>query len=151
MDRLTAPLAAHHKACDEAFADLEEAVAKGDWSRADGLCASFSTALLAHFGVEEDSLFPAFERRTGMAGGPTRIMRLEHMQMRALVEELAEALRVRDDDEFLGVVQTLLVLMQQHNLKEENILYPMCDDAMEPDGGNLRAIIEAALAGGVPA
>ena len=151
MDRLTAPMEAHHKACDEVFAGLEEAVAKKDWADADARFARFSHALLAHFGVEEDSLFPAFERRTGMAGGPTRIMRLEHMQMRALVEELAAALRVRDDDEFLGVAQTRLVLMQQHNLKEENILYPMCDDAVGDDAGDLRALIDAALAEGVPA
>ncbi|TRZ68118.1 MAG: hemerythrin domain-containing protein, partial [Rhodocyclaceae bacterium] len=28
------------------------------------------------------------------------------------------------------VAETLLILMQQHNMKEENILYPMCDQAL---------------------
>lgn len=151
MDHLTAPLAAHHKACDAAFADLEEAVGKGEWERVQGLSGGFSQSLLAHFGVEEDSLFPAFERRTGMMGGPTRVMRIEHMQMRSLLEELAAAIGSRDRDETLGVVETLLVLMQQHNLKEENILYPMCDDALGQDAGELGALIAEALSAGEPA
>lgn len=147
MDSLTAPLMAHHKACDEGFARLEDAVSASDWSRATSLLSGFSTALLGHFGVEEDSLFPAFERRTGMAGGPTRIMRMEHMQMRSLLEELAAALAARDGDEFLGCSETLLVLMQQHNMKEENILYPMCNDALFPAPEDLQKGIAEGLPG----
>jgi iron-sulfur cluster repair protein YtfE (RIC family) len=26
-----------------------------------------------------------------------------------------------------GNAETLLIMMQQHNVKEENVLYPMCD------------------------
>ena len=148
MDRLTAPMVAHHKACDEIFADLENAVSSANWAQAGSLYAGFSRALLAHFGIEEDSLFPAFEKRTGMAGGPTRIMRMEHMQMRSLLAELEEALGARDGDEFLGVAETLLMLMQQHNMKEENILYPMCDDVLAPDTGTLPALIHDGLAAG---
>ncbi len=147
MDRLTAPLAAHHKACDEDFALAEEAVSEGDWVRAGVLLPSFSGALEAHFRVEEERLFPAFEARTGMTGGPTRMMRMEHVQMRALLAELDTALSAKDQDEFLGCAETLLMLMQQHNMKEENILYPMCDQALSGDAGTLASAIQAGLAG----
>ncbi|MDD5296653.1 MAG: hemerythrin domain-containing protein [Rhodocyclaceae bacterium] len=146
MDHLTAPLAAHHKACDEEFAIAEEAVANGDWGRASTLVPSFTQALETHFGVEEEHLFPAFEASTGMTGGPTRMMRMEHMQMRTLMADLAAALAARDRDEFLGCAETLLLLMQQHNMKEENILYPMCDQALAGHAKALGPVIASGLA-----
>jgi iron-sulfur cluster repair protein YtfE (RIC family) len=146
MDRLTAPLAAHHKACDEDFARVEEAVSKGQWGQAATLLPSFNHALETHFAVEEERLFPAFEASTGMTGGPTRMMRMEHMQMRSLLDDLAAALAAKDQDEFLGCAETLLVLMQQHNMKEENMLYPMCDQALGAEAKALGPAIVAALA-----
>ena len=40
-------------------------------------------------------------------------------------------------DEYAGNAETLLIMMQQHNMKEENILYPMCDQHLGNDGGVL--------------
>ena len=54
-------------------------------------------------------------------------MRGEHAEMRATLAQLRAALASRDLDEFGGEAETLLIMMQQHNMKEENILYPMCD------------------------
>ncbi|MCK7498190.1 MAG: hemerythrin domain-containing protein [Comamonadaceae bacterium] len=97
----------------------------------------------AHFCAEEDVLFPNFERRTGMSSGPTRMMRMEHMQMRGLLDQLAAAQAGRDTGAFCGAADTLLIMMQQHNLKEENILYPMCDQALAGDAEVASAIARA--------
>jgi tRNA 2-thiouridine synthesizing protein A len=40
---------------------------------------------------------------------------------------VASALDARDGDDYAGNAETLLIMMQQHNVKEENVLYPMCD------------------------
>lgn len=133
MEGATARLALHHKVCDEDFAAVEDAARRGDWTACDALFVRFRRETEAHFCAEEDVLFPHFERRTGMNAGPTRMMRMEHMQMRALLDQLEAAYRTRDRDAFCGAADTLLVLMQQHNLKEENILYPMCDQALSGD------------------
>ena len=58
-------------------------------------------------------------------------MRGEHRQMRQLLEQMRGGLAARDGDAFDGGAETLLILMQQHNMKEENILYPMCDSALD--------------------
>ena len=55
------------------------------------------------------------------------MMRLEHEQMRQLVIPLRDAAGRGDEQEYLSVSETLLLLMQQHNTKEESILYPMAD------------------------
>jgi hemerythrin-like domain-containing protein len=133
MSNATHQLAEHHKLCDEDFAAAEDAARKLDWDACGRAFARFRQALEAHFGVEEDVLFPEFERRTGMSGGPTRMMRMEHMQMRGLLDQLDAAQSAHDPGSFSGVAETLLVMMQQHNMKEENILYPMCEQALAGD------------------
>jgi iron-sulfur cluster repair protein YtfE (RIC family) len=140
MSSATAQLAEHHRLCDEDFAAAEEAARKLDWGVCAPAFARFRQAMEAHFGVEEDVLFPEFERRTGMSGGPTRVMRMEHMQMRALLDQLDAAQSARDAGGFCGAAETLLVMMQQHNMKEENILYPMCEQALAGDTDVARRI-----------
>ena len=62
-----------------------------------------------------------------MTTGPTAVMRMEHRQILQMLESLQDALARRDRNDCLGLTETLLMLMQQHNAKEENILYPMSD------------------------
>jgi iron-sulfur cluster repair protein YtfE (RIC family) len=127
---ITSPLFQHHKHCDEIFADAEEACGNGDWTAGAAAFESFRVQLETHFASEEELLFPAFEAATGMTSGPTEVMRGEHRQMRDLLAQMQGAVESRDSDAFGGAAETLLILMQQHNMKEENILYPMCDNAL---------------------
>ncbi len=39
----------------------------------------------------------------------------------------------QDTGRYLGFSETLLIMMQQHNLKEESILYPMADSVLADD------------------
>ena len=77
-----------------------------------------------------------------MTQGPTAVMRMEHEQMRSLLSQLTEAVSRQDGPRFLGLSETLMVLMQQHNMKEEQMLYPMCDRALA-DTASIIARIEA--------
>jgi hemerythrin-like domain-containing protein len=123
-------LGSDHKACDETFALAEAAVAQANWTEARSLFERFELAMAHHFAMEEDVLFPAFETHTGMVSGPTQVMRMEHAQMRELIEEMARAVAAGDRNGYLGLSETLNMLMQQHNLKEENMLYPMSDQVL---------------------
>lgn len=104
---------------------------KKKWDSARGLFERFQKAMAHHLAMEEDVLFPAFEARTGMRSGPTGVMRTEHAQMRGLLQEMALAVANADHDRYLGLSETLNMLMQQHNLKEENMLYPMSDQVLD--------------------
>ena len=120
----------HHTHCDDLFSAAEEAAQKGDWAGCATSHQAFADALEAHLSAEEAVLFPAFENATGMRHGPTQMMRLEHEQMRELVRQMGAARTARDGEGYAGAAETLLILMQQHNMKEENILYPMCDQSL---------------------
>ncbi len=80
-----------------------------------------------HFDMEEGVLFPELEEATGMTDGPTAVMRSEHDEMRRLFEQMAMAMEARYEDEYFDTAETLLILMQQHNMKEEQMLYEMAD------------------------
>lgn len=133
-------LGSDHHACDNVFASAEEAVARKDWDSARSLFDRFQAAMARHLAMEEDVLFPAFESRTGMSGGPTGVMRMEHAQMRDLLQAMAKAVATGNQNGYLGLSETLNMLMQQHNLKEENMLYPMSDRVL---GAERAAVIQS--------
>lgn len=128
MERIVELMADDHRACDEEFAAIEQAARKGDWSAAAVALKTFHDAIERHLAAEESTLFPAFEAATGSSMGPTQVMRMEHVQIRSLLDDLRAAVEGGDAASYRGQAETLLILMQQHNLKEENILYPMCDE-----------------------
>lgn len=121
-----------HKNGDLMFAESENAVTNAEWKLATSSFIEFMQAMQHHLGIEEQVLFPAFENATGMVSGPTEVMRMEHEQMRTLLTEMNDAMQQQDSDDYLGFAETLLILMQQHNTKEEQILYNMLDQAL-PD------------------
>ena len=133
MASISETLGEEHRRCDDLFTAAEGAVDAGAWEEAAARLAAFREALEAHLTLEEERLFPALEAAEPHAQGPTAVMRQEHRHMRALAEELGQALAARDRERYLGAAETLLVLMQQHNAKEEHVLYPMSDRLLGPE------------------
>ncbi len=118
---------AEHRACDELFATAEKHVIDGDFEKAEEQFVLFADETLRHFKKEEESLFPTFEELTGNTEGPTRIMKFEHEQVRGLLGKMAEAVENKDSDAYLSLAESMMILLQQHNMKEEQMLYAMCD------------------------
>lgn len=121
---------ADHRRCDEIWARLEAAADGDDTEALRRLFAEFDGALRQHLEMEEQILFPAFEAATGMRGGPTQVMRMEHTQMRSLLDRMAQSAASGDATGVVDRGDTLLMLIQQHNLKEEGMLYPMTERAL---------------------
>ena len=134
-----------HRQCDELLATAEQALATQAWDRATSAFTQFQSAVLQHFATEEGLLFPAFEAKTGMHSGPTQMMRNEHVQMRELMEAARQALLAQDAEEYEGNAETLFIMMQQHNVKEENVLYPMCDQQLADQVGVLLPQLQATI------
>jgi len=116
-----------HSRCDKLYADGEAAILDNQMELGKELLEAFVLNMGRHFDMEENIFFPAFEERTGMTQGPTQVMRMEHQQMRNVLTQMKDALTAEDSDTVLSAGETLLILMQQHNLKEEGMLYPMAD------------------------
>lgn len=139
MTRIRHFMAQDHLHCDAIFERAGRLAAERDWDGAATEFAQFRSLVLQHFDAEETLLFPAFEEKSGMRMGPTQVMRGEHVQMRQLMDAASAALLQGEGDgeEYSGHAETLLIMMQQHNLKEENVLYPLCDQHLSDQASTL--------------
>jgi len=133
MESITQTQSLEHSRCDKQFAQTEDNIAKNKWEPATKDFTAFVNAMEQHFSIEEQVLFPTIEERTGISAGPTQVMRMEHQQMRQVFAEMQNCVNQQNRQEYLGLSETLLMLMQQHNAKEEQILYPMGDQVLGKD------------------
>lgn len=130
---LSALFAADHRACDALLPAFETAVQNRQWPAAAAASDAFERAMRRHLDAEELRLFPAFEKACGQRGGPTMVMRMEHDQMRLTMTALRDAVQRQDQGRCLDLTDSLMVLIQQHNMKEEQVLYPLCEQLLGRD------------------
>jgi iron-sulfur cluster repair protein YtfE (RIC family) len=130
-------MARDHSHCDELFAMVENLAAESKWIELKNAYGEFTSAMEKHFKKEESLLFPGLESQMQSPAGPTQVMRMEHEQMRELLANLTGWIANEDQGEILGEAETLLIMMQQHNMKEEQILYPMIDQMLGNDAISL--------------
>jgi len=124
-------LTTEHRLCDNIFAEAEKAVAGGDFAKGKEKFLEFADETLLHFKKEEEEFFPAFEAITGSSDGPTMVMKHEHEQVRGLMGKMAQAIESEDKDAYLSLAESMMILLQQHNMKEEQMLYAMADRVMQ--------------------
>lgn len=131
-----------HRHCDELFNQITASVNYSAWEKAREQFAEFKTDLLYHFDCEETILFPSFESATGNSHGPSAMMRLEHSEMKKLIDDIQDSIQAQDSGRFYGLYEVLTIYLQQHNLKEEGILYPMIDSECENTDELIKSIFE---------
>ena len=100
-----------------------------DIERAESIFLLFNSELERHIIWEEDILFSVFERKTGIKdGGPTSVMRTEHIQIKNHLQEIKKKLHAKKIQDPCKEEVALLEVLESHNQKEENILYPGIDN-----------------------
>jgi regulator of cell morphogenesis and NO signaling len=107
--------------------------AEGDLQSARETYAVFAAGLRRHIAFEEQVLFPAFEEMTGMspAMGPTAVMRAEHREIEALIGEIETGI-AESAAPVERLRRSLHDVLGEHNLKEEEVLYPTSDQLLGP-------------------
>ncbi|MGA8049685.1 MAG: hemerythrin domain-containing protein [Burkholderiales bacterium] len=130
MAGLAQSLLQHHRYCDRCFASAIAAAAASDWDTFARQLAALEHALERHIAFEESELFPAFEAASGLRQGPTEVMRAEHAEMRELLAALGAAQPGIDPQGCRAELEHLRAMLQEHNVKEEAVLYPACDQML---------------------
>ncbi len=131
-----------HRRCDDVFAKMEER-AHNSLLDAKELTQEFIANMERHFQMEERVMFLEFETKTDMTMGPTEMMRQEHSQMRNLMSQLLEAIENDDKDKFFGLSETLMILLQQHNMKEEQMLYAMAQQHLSAESDRIVEMMDS--------
>lgn len=129
--QLSAIMTHDHRECDVKFEHIEEAVSNKDFAKAEQLFTQWKKVNLRHFDIEETILFPETVNAMGMKIPPIMVMEMEHQQIKNCINQMETALSSKNGDDFLGFADTCMIMIQQHNMKEEQILYPMIDNALK--------------------
>jgi uncharacterized protein (DUF2249 family) len=117
-----------HDRLDELERGAFAARAAGDLALATRLLHDFAHGLRRHIAFEEKLLFPAFEARSGAPehSGPTFVMRSEHREIEQRLHDMET--RFSDpQDPLTGAREAFHQLLHEHNVKEEQVLYPTTD------------------------
>lgn len=109
-------------------AETSSSPGRGALGEADGIFQEFTRGLRRHIGLEEELLFPEFERLTGMTpqAGPTAVMRHEHRQIEGFLRTLERTIGV-SSGEAEQARESLQRVLVHHNAKEEQVFYPTTD------------------------
>jgi hemerythrin-like domain-containing protein len=84
-----------------------------------------------HHKKEEDILFVELcKESTNMHCNPTQQMRYEHELGRGFVKEMEEGLKGGDIQKVISGANSYIQLIREHIHKEDNILYPMAEEAL---------------------
>lgn len=127
MQKIATYLDQDHRRCDDLYTLAESEVILRHWDTASSQFGAFLTMFYRHLDKEERVLFPRLDHALGNGYGPTTVMRAEHRQMRALLHLMQFAISKQDCTAFFDQADTLRILMRQHSLKEEGMLYPQAD------------------------
>ena len=131
MVKISQSMTDDHRRIDQIFVEIERAITKSEWDDAWSIADSFDEMMERHFSIEEEFLFPAIEAATVSASGPVRVMTMEHDQIRYLINVLRTAITEQSRENGLSASETLLMMIQQHNSKEESVLYPIADRTVQ--------------------
>jgi hypothetical protein len=101
----------------------EAALDRSDWDDFSRAVDALRDALLMHFEFEEEELFPAFERSSGMRQF-TQELCMQHGEMRAMLDTLVSVSPRHDPEGCRTEFDTLALLFRQHRAREEETMYP---------------------------
>ncbi len=125
-----------HQVLRELFLQHQEALLDADLARARERLEEFERRLLHHIREEEELLLPIYQRAGVIPGGPPVLFTGEHKRMRELLAGFGQALSSLEQNPasrkrgilwLLDRQATFKNLMEHHDLRETNILYPALD------------------------
>lgn len=131
----------HHRRMNEIFLEYQEALMLLDWDRAESLLSQFRRHIEVHIRFEEDRLLPLYRDRAGeRPGGGVNLFAGEHLKIKQFLASFADLTReVRAKEKPRRAVLSLFDrhamfkhLMEHHDLRERNTLYPAVDEVTTP-------------------
>ena len=132
-----------HAGLRECFAVHRDFVVGLEFGRALAELERFERELRSHMDAEEAVILPLYRKRVGkVLGGDPDFFTLEHKNILRNLETAKESLGKlaadpaagrRQAHEFLDQESMLLHLLEHHDLREKNTLYPRLDEVLSDE------------------
>jgi iron-sulfur cluster repair protein YtfE (RIC family) len=130
-ESITTMMTGEHRRMEGALGEAGRLLAAGLVAEGRSVVDRLDAEMRLHLQAEQELLFPVFEARAGIAG-PVAVMRREHRAIEALLESVLMALDRKEVASAQDRLRRLAVLLTDHHLKEERILYPKTDQVLTP-------------------
>lgn len=114
-----------HSLYEDILFKCQDLVEAGEWNDARQSFDDLVRHLKNHMAMEEEVLYPAYEKRVTSSTGPTQALREDHDQLVQLVRDMIHVFRSRDAGHVLDCLSHLEEKMIKHHEKEEDIFLPM--------------------------
>ncbi len=114
-------LTGDHVRLTEALDELQERVDSGHIEGAAETLAGFRRELQDHLLAEEVGVLDVFAARSREAAGVVRVLELEHLEMKELLQGIGAALASRDIERVHSHVRSLRGLFRYHEMKERAV------------------------------
>jgi len=132
-----------HANLHELFAVHRDYIVGLEFGRALQALEHFEAELRNHMALEEQHILPLYERRVGhVLGGDPQFFYVEHKNLLRNIDAAKEELRRlaadpkacrRQAHELIDKEGILRHLLDHHDLRERNVLYPKLDEALTPE------------------
>lgn len=139
---LNGVLAQHRKVTRARLDHTLGSLERRDWVSAQESFDRFRRACEEHMDVEEREMFPALDAELGERS-PAAGLRNEHKRFRQMCAYIAACIELRDADAAAFALNRFGDQFEAHDLREEWILFPMCERLLPPER---LAALRAALA-----
>jgi len=118
-----------HRDIDDGFARFRQGLEQGQWLREP--FERSAEGLRHHIYVEEEVFFPFL--RVGGLVAPVFVMIREHAAIWQALHAVEAAIAATDRDAATGAMASLASILDTHNSKEEQILYPASGQVLATD------------------
>jgi hemerythrin-like domain-containing protein len=105
------------------LANLESDVSQAKWDEAQFSLLAFSTAFRHHIELEESIYFPMIKKVAGNETWPVEVLSAEHSRLKLILLRMESAVSLHRKNDFILHVESFLIQMHTHSVKEEQILY----------------------------
>jgi uncharacterized protein (DUF2249 family)/hemerythrin-like domain-containing protein len=123
MGKLMNTLQEHHKELLARVECLTKELEERGGKSPEGLVDFFKKELIPHIEAEEKSVYPEVDRLITKYGKPTATMTLEHQFVKQIISGITES--GSSKDEVLKKAQDLLLILNLHTQKEEEVYFPL--------------------------
>lgn len=114
-----------HSATEELLRECVEDAEMYSWDDCESNFNILVENLKIHIAMEEEVLFPAYERLPDLPQEPVEALRKEHDEIVRLLRDIQIVLKTRDADHIVKSVQPLEAVLTSHHEKEEDFFLPL--------------------------
>lgn len=118
----------HHK-YDEMLTECEMAAEMADWKDAVRLFNEFLNELKLHMQMEDEVIYPIFEKKENEQGEITELHE-EHDNLVRLLNDLVSVIKTKNIDHFMDSLIPLHKAMNEHNEHEEAAFQRLGNDSL---------------------